>query len=257
MLHTLLRHSTTRQFVVTAFTALVGLSAATVRAHEVWIEDTTDGKLVVRFAEYGEKFEQSPGSLDALSLPFAWTPGDAAKEAKANGVAAGAPSGEAKAILEGQVKSFETQKKSDHFLIVDAAPDKIAEIETGFTVMGKPGNPEKPARKPYFYARWHPAGAGAGEPGLNLDIVPTGNKGEARLYFRGKPLAATKLKLYPPGAAEQELTTDADGLVRFDASKPGLYLLAGARYRETIPGFFGGKPFDVTSHNCSLAWRQP
>lgn len=38
-------------------------------AHEVWIEDTPDGQLIVRFAEYGEKFEKSPGALDALSIP--------------------------------------------------------------------------------------------------------------------------------------------------------------------------------------------
>jgi hypothetical protein len=238
-------------FAIAAFGSV--LSA---QAHEVWIEDTPEGKLVVRFAEFGEKFEQSPGPLDALSLPFAWTTPDP-KDPKATAVAGDAPPAEARAILEGQVKSFETQKKSDHFLLVGAAPDKVAQIETGFTVMGKPGNPEKPARKPNFYARWHPVGAGAGQPGANLDIVPTGKPGEARVFFRGKPLADVKLKFHPPGAAEQELVSDADGLVRFEATKPGFYLLAGARHRETIAGFFGGKPFDVTSHNCSLAWRQP
>ncbi len=235
----------------------IGLTLAA-HAHEVWIEDTPEGQLVVRFAEYGDKFEQSPGPLDALTLPFAWTPSTAADlKAEVSKVAGNAPSREARDILEGQVKNFVVQKKSDHFLLVEAAPGQVAQIETGFTVMGKPGNPEKPARKPYFYARWQPAGSGAGQPGLNFDIVPTGQRGEARVYFRGQPLAGVKLKLYPPAEAEQELVSDAEGLVRFKADKPGLYLLAGARHRETIPGFFGGKPFDVTSHNCSLAWRQP
>ncbi len=82
------------------------------------------------------------------------------------------------------------QKKSDHFLLINAARDQIAQIETGFTVMGKPGDPEKPARKPYFYARWHPPGTGPGQPGLNFDIVPTGTPGEARVYFRGKPIGS-------------------------------------------------------------------
>ena len=212
----------------------------------------------MRFAEYGDKYEQSPGALDALTLPFAWTPAEAAdSKALAASVSGKAPAAEARAILDGQVKTFEVQKKSDHFLLLDAAKDKVVQIETGFTVMGKPGNPEKPARKPYFYARWHPVAAGTGQPALNFDIVPTGKQGEARVYFRGKPLGGVKLKLYPPAEAEQELTADAEGFVHFKATKPGLYLLAGARYREDITGFFGGKPFDVTSHNCSLAWRQP
>jgi hypothetical protein len=240
-----------------AFVAALAL-APSAGAHEVWIEDTPEGKLVVRFAEYGDKYEQSPGALDAMTLPFAWTPAEAAdSKALAASVAGKAPAAEARAILDGQVKTFEVQKKSDGFLLVEAAKDKVAQIETGFTVMGKPGNPEKPARKPHFYARWQPAGGGAGQPGLNFDIVPTGKQGEARVYFRGKPMAGVKVKFYPPAEAEKELTADAEGFVRFEATKPGLYLLAGARHREEIAGFFGGKPFDVTSHNCSLAWRQP
>ncbi len=53
--------------------AIAGL-VQTAAGHEVWIEDTPEGNLVVRFAEYGEKFAVSPGALDALTLPFAWTP---------------------------------------------------------------------------------------------------------------------------------------------------------------------------------------
>lgn len=73
---------------------------------------------------------------------------------------------------------------------------------------------------------------------------------------RGR-VPGVKVKLHPPAEPEQELTTDATGLVHFTATKPGLYLLSAARYRESISGYFGGKPFDVTSHNCSLTWRQP
>lgn len=229
-------------------------------AHEVWIEDTPEGKLVVRFAEYGEKYEQSPGALDALTLPFAWTAAASVLEKDsqkpAASIAPGAPAREQRDIRAGQVTAFEVQKKSDNFLLVNADPAKPAQIETGFTVMGKQGDSEKPARKPNFYARWEPAGLVAGTPALNFDLVPTGQAGEVGLYFRGKPIAGVKVKLYPPAEAEQELTTDDKGFVHFTATKPGLYLLAAARYREDVSGFFGGKGYDVTSHNCSLAWRQ-
>ncbi len=43
-------------------------------AHEVWIEDTHEGQLVVRFAEYGDDFEKSPGALDAMNIASAGLP---------------------------------------------------------------------------------------------------------------------------------------------------------------------------------------
>ncbi|MEI9898744.1 MAG: hypothetical protein WDN28_34025 [Chthoniobacter sp.] len=226
-------------------------------AHEVWIEDTPDGQLVVRFAEYGEKFEKSPGALDALSLPFAWTPTASKPEEPKEKSAESPAAREARAIQAGQVAAFDVQKKSDGFILTGSTASQPAQIETGFTVMGKAGDPEKPARKPYFYARWQPVGAGAAQPALNFDLVPTGASGKVCLYFRGKPLPGFKVNLYPPAEAEQELVTDAAGMVQFSATKPGLYLLTAAHQRETIAGFFGGKPYDAISHNCSLSWRQP
>ena len=61
---------------MTKFTSLflalsLGLNLA-LEAHEVWIEDLPTGQLVVRFAEYGEDYETSPGHLDELSLPESW-----------------------------------------------------------------------------------------------------------------------------------------------------------------------------------------
>jgi hypothetical protein len=169
-----------------------------------------------------------------LSLPAAWT-----------------------SEAEGKVTPFEVQKKNDHFLLASASPSEAAQIETGFAVMGKPGNPEKPARKPYFYARWHVAGSAPAVPALIFDLVPTAAAGEVTVFFRGKPLAGVKVKFHPPEGEEQELTSDEGGRIRFTASKPGLYMMAAAHQRESTPGFSGGKPYDAVSHNCSLAWRQP
>ncbi|MDB6138455.1 MAG: cobalt transporter substrate-binding protein [Verrucomicrobiaceae bacterium] len=225
-------------------------------AHEVWIEDAPDGRLYVRFGEYGDELEKSPGSLDALMLPFAWTPGAENNEDELKADASRA-SKEARAIREGKVESFEVRKQAEGFLLAGASPAKAAQAETGFTVIGKAGNPEKPARKPFFYARWQPPGAGAAKPALNFDLVPTGKTGEVCVYFRGKPLAGVKVKLCPPAAVSQELVSNAEGLVKFTAEKPGLYLLVAAHQRETVSGFFGGKPYDSVSHNCSLSWRQP
>lgn len=218
-------HTCTRLLAV-LFTTL-----SSVGAHEVWIEDTPDGRLVVRFAEFGGEYEKSPGALDSLSLPTAFALG-----------------------ADGKSKSSATERKADHFLLGDLSPKVAAHIETAYDVMG---GGDKPGKKPFFYARWQAADAGAAKPALTFDLVPTGRSGEARVTFRGAPLPGAKVTAYVPGGAEEELTADADGLVRVSAEKPGFYLLVGKAQRESQNGFWGGRAYDTLSHNCSLAWRVP
>lgn len=206
------------------------LTATTVVAHEVWIEEL-DGKLVVRFAEYGEDYEKSPGHLDSLAQPQAWTAGE-----------------------DGKPKTFEVEKKADHFLLVGATPDKGVQAETGFAVM-KRG--DGPARKPNFYARWHHAQAGPAKPAMVFDIVPTGTVGEVQVFFRGKALADAKITVVTPDNKEEELTADKDGKAKFNPAKSGNYLLYCKHQREDLAGFSGGVAYEAVSHNCSLIWKQP
>lgn len=198
-------------------------------AHEVWIEDTTEGQLYIRFAEFGDDYEKSPGALDALGHPAAFG---------ING--------------DGKMANIVTEKKSDHFLIVNRTAKEVTCAETSFGVMGGGG---KPARKPYFYARWNPDGTTAATPSLNFDIVPTGTLGEARITFRGEPLAAVKATAHFPDGTEQEVTSDGNGLITVPSEKPGLYVITCKHQRETLKGFSAGKGYDTVSHNCSLAWR--
>lgn len=195
-------------------------------AHEVWIEDTTEGTLVIRFAEYGEEYEKSPGHLDALKTPEAWTSGE-----------------------DGKPKTFDVQKKPDHYLLLGAKPANTAQAEAAFTVM-KRG--EGPARRPIFYARWHPAQAGAATPALTFDIVPTATPGEVQVYFRGQPLPEVKVYVVDPAGKESELTADKDGKVKTDLSAPGNHLLYCKHQREETRGYSGGVAFDAVSHNASL-----
>ena len=135
------------------------------------------------------------------------------------------------------------------FAIVGASPTNTAGAETAFTVRG--------GRKPNFYARWQPDGAGAATPLLTLDLVPTGKPGEVRAYFRGQPLGGIKATLRTPDEKETELTADAEGFLHFAPKQPGQYLLTIAHHRETLAGFHNGVAYKETSHNCSLVWRQP
>ncbi len=88
-----------------------------------------------------------------------------------------------------------------------------------------------------------------------MDIVPTGKPGEARVYFRGKPLGGVEVLFFNPAFEEQKLKADAEGFVCApDISKLGSYLLAVSRYSEDLSGFFNGVAFAITSHSASLSW---
>jgi hypothetical protein len=193
-------------------------------AHTVWIEPL-DEKMVIRFAEPGSKFEKSPGHLDSLSAPITFK------------------------VLTNAPVALASSKEADHFEVADAAQNEVICTESIFTVRAK--------RKPYFYARWHPLSAGAGVPLLTLDLVPTGTRGEVRAHFRGKPLGGVKATLRSPDEKETELTADEAGILRFEPTAPGRYLLTIAHHREESIGFHLGRPYEQASHNTALTWIQP
>jgi hypothetical protein len=90
-----------------------------------------------------------------------------------------------------------------------------------------------------------------------LDLVPAKQPGEVRVYFRGKALPGAKLVLHAPKGGEREIQADADGIARLgDLKEEGLYLLTCAGHSEPQPGFFGGVPYEIASHNAALSWRQ-
>lgn len=198
--------------------------AAAVSAHSVWIEPSGN-QLVIRFAEPGNAFETSPGYLDNLSTPIAFT------------------------VFTNTPASVDVAKKSDSFLLVDASAIDTVCAETTFTVRG--------GRKPIFYARWEPPNVGTSKPLLTLDLVPTGKPGEVRAYFRGKALGQVSATLRTPDEKEQDLTADAEGFIHFKSTQSGQYLLTIAHYRESLAGFHLGIAYKETSHNAALTWTQP
>ncbi|MCI0744031.1 MAG: DUF4198 domain-containing protein [Verrucomicrobia subdivision 3 bacterium] len=204
-----------------AIAGLAFFAAANGFSHSVWIEPVDD-KLVVRFAEPGRSFEKSPGHLDSLSAPAAFI------------------------VNSTNAAPVETPKNRDHFLLAGASPTNVVCTETIFTIRG--------GRKPHFYARWQPAGAGGAKPALTLDLVPAGKPGEVRAWFRGQPLPGIKATLRTPDEEEQEITADAEGILRFESKQRGQHLLTIAHYREPIAGFHYGRVYQQTSHNAALTW---
>lgn len=211
-----------------ALCACALLSALPATAHSVWIEPLGN-QLVIRFAEPGGRLEKSPGHLDSLSAPVAFS-----------------------LVTNGAV-AVSVIKSTNHFALTGTSASQTAGAETGFNVMSSPG---KPGRRPIFYARWQPSLAEAATPALTLDLVPTGKHGEARVWFRGQPLGSVKATLRLPDDTEREVTANAEGFIQFDTKEPGQYLLTVAHHREKLPGFYAGRTYELTSHNASLSWRQ-
>jgi hypothetical protein len=210
---------------------LATLFAISARAHDVWIEDTPDRHLVIRFGEFGDEVETSPGYLDSLTQPQAWTK-----------------------IKGADPIAFEVQKQTNSFLLLGASVTNIAAVETDFEVLSATN---KPSRLPIFYARWQPVNAGAGTPTLTFDLVPLEIPGYMRVYFRGKQVPNETVTAYGPNDFQGEVKTDANGYAHFNLKAPGLYLFTCNHYRETRFGYAGGRPYDLVSHNASLTLRLP
>lgn len=210
------------------------LTFVTARAHSVWIEPASDRQLVVRFGEVGGDVEKSPGYLDSLLMTAAWT-----------------------ADQDGRLADLTILKKSDHYLLDKADPSQPILGETNFSVMQRGKNP---GIWPNLYVRWHPAGTPPPhEPALTLDLLPTGEPGAIRVYFRGQPLPGATVKILGQGAEEGKeatLTANAEGLIRFTPNGPGLVVLT-CNHREKAPGYTRGKGYELASHTCAISWHQP
>ena len=198
--------------------------------HSVYFDENKSSKIKIRFGEFQDEYEESPGYLDSLDTISAWKIND-----------------------KNEPEILETEKQMNGFSINAINTDNIA-AQTGFPIMSR----QDQARKPYFYARWCPSFKSKSTPSLTLDIVPNGKEGEINVFFRGKTLSGIKLKLYSPDYNEVELVSDKNGLVVFKDSlkSKGIYMLKIARYSEKVSGYDQGKLYEIISHNCSLSWNQ-
>lgn len=201
-------------------------------AHSVWLEPLPDGQLSLRFGEWGDEPETSPGHLDSLINPTAMT------------------------LKSGEPVPFTLVKKADHYLVAGSKDIETTSAKCDYAVM-KRG--DAPGRLPIFHARWWPASRPTGDsPLTTLDLLPSNkHPGQILVIFKGKAVpAGTELKFQSLDPAEVTLTTDASGHVQLpEVKKPGLCLLSLARYSDPSPGEFQGKPYDIASHSASLCWK--
>jgi hypothetical protein len=220
------------RFIATTCLWLSFFAAISLQAHSVWIEPLPDDRLALRFGEWGEQPETSPGHLDALIQPTAAIERD------------------------GTHLAVELSKETDHYLLTAALATESVTGQCNYGVMKRGGGP---ARRPIFYARWWPAQRPTvSAPASVLDLLPSAAKpGQVLVSFHGKPVAAeVELTFYPPSGAGVKLLTDSTGHVTLpEVMDAGLCLLTLGRFSEDAPGTFQGEAYEIASHSASLSWR--
>lgn len=90
---------------------------------------------------------------------------------------------------------------------------------------------------------------------LEFSLKREGAKLVATLTYDGKPVNGSAVKLHVPDVEKPvDLTSDAQGQVRFAAEKAGLFGLRGV-YKDNKPGVFEEKDYDFTSNYSTLTFR--
>ena len=157
------------------FIALVALlvAATPVQAHQIWIEQSEGQNAVVRFGEFGENLrEASPGLLD--------------KFAKVTGTLISA---------KGEQKSEATKTANGFSLPFTAAPgDGIIAQDANYPLYTWKQQGKDTTNWFYPAARYI-TGFAAQQPRLVLDLVPAGEAGQFKLFFKDQPKAKTKVTL--------------------------------------------------------------
>lgn len=217
-----------------AIVALLGL-AVPANAHQIWIEQPEGQNAVIRFGEFGENLrEASPGLLDKFVKPA------------------------------GTLVSAKGERASE-----------AAKSATGFTLPFKAGEGESIVADDPLYplypgkengketANWyHPSarlitGFAEQKPKLALDLVPAGEPGRFKLFFKGQPKAKTKVSLVTQSGWAKEGYTDEQGLVSFDLPWKGTYVAEVSLTDRTPgerPGASGTERYDAVSYATTVTY---
>lgn len=213
--------------------SLAVLAAPAAQAHHVWLEQ--DGQTVkLQFGEFGlNQRETTPGLLDKFVAPTATLIGAAGERALTvtkspkGFVLSGAPAaGESVVAQEGSYPSWETSKDgqvSTHVWI------PAARLVTSLA---------------------------ARQPKLALDVVPTGQAGQFKVFYKGQPLPKAAVVATVPSGWAKEAVTDEQGIVKFDLPWRGVYVLE-AKHTDKAGGERDGKTYASASYVTSLTINQP
>ncbi|MES2415062.1 MAG: DUF4198 domain-containing protein [Pseudomonadota bacterium] len=205
-------------------------------AHHVWIEQTAKGATLF-FGEFGENVrEVSPGLLDKFGGPVAQRISAKGSEALQVGKTATGYSLSARA------------GKGESLVAEDPAYPSY-EVKLA----------DKAGRGIYVPAARLVTDMNKQEPKLTLDLVPTGVQAkdgvEFQAFFKGQPLAKTKIEVITPSGWAQAHNTDAEGKIKAALPWRGTYVLE-ISHNDRAGGERAGEKYDRASYVTSLTVNQ-
>ncbi len=220
-----------------AMVALLGV-VTPAQAHQIWIEQSEGQNAVVRFGEFGENLrEASPGLLD--------------KFVKVTGTLIS---------TKGEQKSDATKSANGFTLPFSAAPGDALLAEDASYPLYTWKQQGKDTTNWYYPAARFITGFAAQQPKLALDLVPTGQEGQFKLFFKGQPKAKTKVALVTESGWSKEGHTDEQGLVTFTMPWKGVYVAEVSFNDRTAgerAGTNGTEKYDGVSYATTVTFLNP
>lgn len=208
---------------------LLSLLSSGAHAHQIWLEQTPKAASLY-FGEYDRNLrESSPGYLDKIAAPSIM-------------------------LINGNSERALTFNRTDNALVLSAPANEGKSIyaeERAFPI-----SEYKKDDKLVRFARILGARLVTSEavqiPKLTLDLVPTGKKGEFKVYYKNQPQAKTKVGAIAQSGWSREARTDEQGVVKFDLPWQGTYVLE-VRHVDQSAGERDGKPYDFTNYMTTLS----
>ena len=217
---------------IAAAAALWLSTMAAASAHHLWLE--IDGQNArIYFGEFGENLrEASPGLLDKF--------------------------GQVRAIrLDGKGEQpVDAVKGKDGYTLpfrAETGESLLAEDAAYPLYTGKQG--DKSVTNWYRPAARLVTGSAALAPKLQLDLVPAGEPGKFKVFFRGQPLPKAKVSMTTQSGWAKEAHSDEQGVVSFDLPWKGQYVAEVAHKDATAgerTGPKGAEKYDSVSYVTSL-----
>ena len=206
--------------------------AGAANAHQIWLEQTSKTANLY-FGEFGENLrEASLGLLDKFIKPSATLSG---------------AKGDQALTLNKEAGSFALSARA-------GKNESITAEEANY-----PGF-EKKTGETLVRSIWTPAARlvtsdAAQTPTLTLDLVPSGQPGEFKVYYKGQPLPKAKVGIIVQSGWAKEAVSDEQGAVKFELPWQGTYVLE-VHHTDKTAGERDGKPYDVASFVTTLSLAQ-
>lgn len=204
------------------------LVSGVAQAHYLWLESGKAGASLYYGEVDAQLKEKSPGKLDRIAAPQAFTADKAAP--------------------------LELHRNANHLAIASGKSVTVLALEESVAVADLSKSNLGMAKSNYYARLGLPLAAGATSP-LALDITQGGKPNSFILLYRGQPLKNAKLEVIAPNTWMQEHKTDAQGAVEINTPWRGQYVVHVLHIDRTA-GEFSGQQYDNLRNHLTYTFTR-